>query len=456
MLRSHRFTRLVTADTVQRLKLASTNAQPIARGDSNRGAVASIQDALAALNIAYLVPAEVDGYFGPRTARGVELFQRDYGLVADGIVGRQVMDALDNMFSGDLQRPPIGASIHVGVDQLSVAHYGGGIPELASCKNDARAMEAIASSIGYATTSLLDEQATTSNFLAAVRAAGSQLFHGDTLFVSFSGHGSQIPNSSGDFEADSLDETLCFYDRMLIDDELSGALAELREGVRVHLVFDSCHSGTAAKRLIISRDDQLKASVKDLTARLKTASPYAAQPAFVGFHDDPMADAVWTVTPIRRDKLVEAVDGDRPEVAAFASAQDRRMGEMAKVLSEVLAAGVFGADKAFDGGMQTYNENRDLYDALRSAVGHKEAEHVVCSIVSLSACDDSQTTPAGVPLSLFTYNLTRIWGSNSFTGSYSQFLAGLKRWAREDATPQLDPYGTGGAAFRAGERPFMF
>ena len=38
-----------------------------------------------------LLVAEIDGYYGPRTAQAVEAFQRDYGLIADGMVGKQTL-----------------------------------------------------------------------------------------------------------------------------------------------------------------------------------------------------------------------------------------------------------------------------------------------------------------------------------------------------------------------------
>ena len=49
-----------------------------------------------------------------------------------------------------------------------------------------------------------------------MRGAITDSFAGDSVLITFSGHGSQLPNNSDDQETDSLDETLCFYDRMFV------------------------------------------------------------------------------------------------------------------------------------------------------------------------------------------------------------------------------------------------
>ena len=95
-------------DSRTRLEATLANERPIARGETHRAAVVAIQYALADLNQSYLVTAEIDGFFGPRTHAAVECFRRRYGLVADGIVGRQTMTQLDTVFCGEVLRKPVG------------------------------------------------------------------------------------------------------------------------------------------------------------------------------------------------------------------------------------------------------------------------------------------------------------------------------------------------------------
>ena len=68
---------------------------------------------------------------------------------------------------------------------------------------------------------------------------------GDTLFFSFSGHGSQTYDTSGD-EKDGLDELIVTDDiKFIIDDEFNDLLKNyLKDGVKLFALFDSCHSGS--------------------------------------------------------------------------------------------------------------------------------------------------------------------------------------------------------------------
>ena len=65
------------------------------------------------------------------------------------------------------------------------------------------------------------------------------------LFFSYSGHGSQIKDTSGD-EDDGLDEVLCPVDGgSLVDDEIRRLLIEpLGSHVTLVVLIDACHSGT--------------------------------------------------------------------------------------------------------------------------------------------------------------------------------------------------------------------
>jgi len=72
---------------------------------------------------------------------------------------------------------------------------------------------------------------------------------GDILFLSYAGHGGQVPDRNSEFmdELDEMDETWCLYDRELVDDELYAFWANFKQGVRIFMVSDSCHSGSVAK-----------------------------------------------------------------------------------------------------------------------------------------------------------------------------------------------------------------
>jgi len=147
-----------------------------------------------------------------------------------------------------------GISIHLGLNAVDPAHYGGWNGTLTACEFDAKDMKAIAEARGFDSTLLLTKEATTTNFLTAMGKAESQLNEGDILFLTYSGHGGQVPDLNGDeaenARPDGKDETWALYDRQLVDDELYAQWAKLRSGVRVIMLSDSCHSGTMARELI--------------------------------------------------------------------------------------------------------------------------------------------------------------------------------------------------------------
>ncbi len=449
MFQSHRFTRVATPSTRDRLVAAHDNRRPISRGETHRGAVVAVQEGLSALNAGYLTGSDVDGYFGPRTFAAVDAFQREYGLVADGIVGRQTLTQLDSLFAGTLVRTPVGVGIHIGVDRVDPAHYGSDLA-LPSCGNDARAMAQISQQLGYDTCVLVDAEATTSALYGLLSDASHNLQAGDALLLTFSGHGSQIANESGDHEQDLMDETTCFYDRMLVDDELYALLRGLREGVRAHVVFDSCHSGTAFKELVDdrSRDEVATGHAQQVRSALAATTPATGQTAGgVGEQD---------VIPISTSSLDAALEGEAPEPGPAPVGEAERDEEVASLFGELFAEGHAGQEK-YTEGAQVYSTHKQLYDAVRSAACTvPDDQPMSCTVTTLSACADHQVTPAGNPLSAFTYNISAIWSRGSFAGSYDDLARALRARAIPTATPQLNSYGSRGAAARVVERPFAF
>jgi hypothetical protein len=132
------------------------------------------------------------------------------------------------------------------LNEFDPAHYGEP-GTLAGCENDARDMAALARKEGIKpiVSPLLTAKATAANVVNAIKKAAAALEDGDTLFVTYAGHGAQVPDTNGD-EQDRMDETWCLYDRMLIDDELAALWASFRAGVRIVMLSDSCHSGSVS------------------------------------------------------------------------------------------------------------------------------------------------------------------------------------------------------------------
>ncbi|MDH2388836.1 caspase family protein [Streptomyces sp. HNM0663] len=139
----------------------------------------------------------------------------------------------------------VGLSLHIGLNTVDPAQYGGWDGALVACENDARDMAALAREAGFSDTVLFGADGTAGNVTAELRKAASRLKSGDILLLSYSGHGGQIPNEvGGDVEPDALDETLVLYDRQFLDDEVNRELARFTDGVRILVLLDCCHSGS--------------------------------------------------------------------------------------------------------------------------------------------------------------------------------------------------------------------
>src|SRR5258706_1072087 len=141
---------------------------------------------------------------------------------------------------------PKAISLHIGLNGVSAAAYSGWDGPLAACEFDANDMAALAKKRGMKPDVLLTKKATRSAVLSGMRSAAKTLKAGDLFFISYSGHGGQVPDTNGD-EVDRQDETWCLYDGQLIDDELYVELSKLAAGVRVLVLSDRCLSGTVTR-----------------------------------------------------------------------------------------------------------------------------------------------------------------------------------------------------------------
>ncbi|EMD33421.1 hypothetical protein CERSUDRAFT_98532 [Gelatoporia subvermispora B] len=130
------------------------------------------------------------------------------------------------------------------------------------------------------------EPPTKDNILTAMKKLVKGARSGDTFFFLFSGHGSQVKNRNG-AELDGFDEVIWpadvrFNDQLtwedpgdptenfIIDDEIHNILVEhLPKGSRMVMLFDHCHSGTAADLPIevdAERNDSCIDSAKSITS----------------------------------------------------------------------------------------------------------------------------------------------------------------------------------------------
>jgi hypothetical protein len=133
---------------------------------------------------------------------------------------------------------------------IGINDYPGTASDLRGCVNDANDWASALAGRGFSVSKLLDSQATKAAMVDGFRRLISTARAGDTVAITFSGHGTLAPDASGD-EIDGYDEALCPYDihqgQVFLDDEIHQLFAQRAAGVRLILLSDSCHSGTVTR-----------------------------------------------------------------------------------------------------------------------------------------------------------------------------------------------------------------
>lgn len=278
-----------------------------------------------------------------------------------------------------------GISLHIGLNSVSSAAYAGWDGPLAACEFDANDMAAIAKSKGMKSNVLLTKKGTRANALAGIRSAAKALKAGDLFFLSYSGHGGQVPDVSGE-EADKQDETWCLYDGQLIDDELYFELSKFAPGVRILVLSDSCHSGTVTR---------------------------AAPPP--------------PATPNQRPKLM-------PPAVAMRTYREHQAFYDKLQLDVAKAAGKAVVDP-------------DTALANVAASGRLTAivQKFNPAVVLISGCQDNQTSMDGDHNGAFTEQLLRVWSQGAFKGNYGKFHARIKAAMPPTQSPNLFTLGKTGA-----------
>ncbi len=273
---------------------------------------------------------------------------------------------------------PEALSLHIGLNAVSGSAYGGWTGPLAACEFDARDMAAIARQKGIKSTVLLTKKATRAAALSGLRDAASKLQSGDLFFLSYSGHGGQVPDVTGE-EADKRDETWCLYDGQLIDDELYFEFSRFAAGVRILVLSDSCHSGTVARE--VPQMSEFPANQRSkLMPEAVAMRTYCEHQAFY-------------------DKLQRDVTA-----AAGGNTVDPDAAQAQLAISGRLSAIV----KKFEPKM-----------------------------LLISGCQDNQVSMDGEHNGAFTEQLLRVWNRGAFDGNYASFHARIRARLPASQSPNL-------------------
>ncbi|HET7714496.1 MAG TPA: caspase family protein, partial [Bauldia sp.] len=277
-----------------------------------------------------------------------------------------------------------GLSLHVGLNEIDPGHYGSN-GALNACIADAEAMKGLAEARGFDVMGLYtNAEGKRAAVIKAMNDAAKELRSGDIFLYTYAGHGSQLPDLNKD-EADNFDETWCLFDGMFLDDEAYDLWGRFREGVRVLVILDCCHSGTAIR--------------------------------------------------------------NAPEL--FTGPDSSRNGHKARMLPLSVAARAFQNNRAFYekiGKGRGGDGDTVLADdrALRP-----EATTVRCSIRLISGCQDNQVSMDGFFNGRFTEELLRVWDSGRFKGDYARFHKKIVSGMPPTQTPNHYHVGVKDPAFDA-------
>ncbi|HEY6832356.1 MAG TPA: caspase family protein [Pseudolabrys sp.] len=286
-----------------------------------------------------------------------------------------------------------GLSLHIGLNRIDPNHYAGWSGMLNACENDARAMQDIASALGYQTEIRLSEHGSRAAVTEFLVKAARDLRSGDILLLTYSGHGNQVPDLDGD-EDDNLDETWCLFDGQMIDDELYRMYGALADGVRVLILSDSCHSGTVAKFTFYQR---------------------AMASGFAGTAD----------------------------IAAAGKGAPKGLVYGPKALPSDVA-------------LRTYAQNKLFYESIGRApkgAGDATGATAKASIRLISGCQDNQVSFDGAINSAFTAALLLAWDNGNFKGDYDAFHARIQSVMLPTQSPNHYKVGKQDLAYDR-QRPF--
>ena len=270
-----------------------------------------------------------------------------------------------------------GLSLHIGLNSVSGAAYSGWSGPLAACEFDANDMAAIAKAKGMKPSVLLTKKGSRANVLAGIRSAAKTLKSGSLFFLSYSGHGGQVPDVSGD-EPDKKDETWCLFDGQLIDDELYYELSRFKAGVRILVLSDSCHSGSVTRA---------------------AAPPAATRTQRPKLMPDAVAMRVYREHQDFYDKLQREV----------ATAAGKPVVDPDTALANVAASGRLSA----------------IVTKFNPAA------------ILISGCQDNQSSMDGEHNGAFTEQVLRTWNQGAFKGNYGLLHAHIKAAMPATQTPNL-------------------
>lgn len=178
-----------------------------------------------------------------------------------------------------IDRPPIGRSVHVGLDRVDPEKYSGWNGQLHGAESDADLLYRTFTVFPaqkrntFSGELLMGNQATRQAFIEAIKSAAETLVNGDVFVLTFAGYGGHLPDITKE-EQSGYSQTWCLYDGQLLDKELYECWTWFRKGVRILVLSDSSnhehyiHQLNKQNPAFISQNYRSRSMPKDIATRV--------------------------------------------------------------------------------------------------------------------------------------------------------------------------------------------
>lgn len=143
---------------------------------------------------------------------------------------------------------------------------------------------------------LTDAQATKRKMMDELKRLVTGAKKGDVIVFTNSSHGTYVAEKGGDERM--YDEALCPYDtdsNVIVDDELRELFGDVKEGVRLTVISDSCHSGTVTR-----------APLSDNVPGLRTPDDRRVRFLSPALRGKPVLHNPWKARPKNKEKYPES------------------------------------------------------------------------------------------------------------------------------------------------------
>ena len=145
---------------------------------------------------------------------------------------------------------------------IGINNYPGTGSDLNGCVNDARDWSDFLKEKGYEVKRYLDRGATKLKVSRAIKDIVAKAKSGDSIVITYSGHGTFVKGDASGDEPDGKDEAWYLYDGIWTDDSIRSALSKLNSGVNLTIISDSCYSGTVTRAMARAQQETDSPKIK--------------------------------------------------------------------------------------------------------------------------------------------------------------------------------------------------